>query len=78
MTAAKSRFNSLAQAVKDGTAAPTKDVSSNLLVRPVGAGIHKPAAALGVVGETLRDHVSRLEAELAQATSENAGLLIEL
>ena len=78
MTAAKSRFSSLAQAVKDGTAAPTPDVSSDPPARPVGAGVHKPVAALGAVGETLRDHVSRLEAELAQATSANEGLVIEL
>jgi ParB family chromosome partitioning protein len=78
MTAAKSRFNTLAQAVKDGTAGPSQDVSSDPPARPAGAGVHKPAAALGAVGETLRDHVSRLEAELAQATSNNAGLLTEL
>lgn len=78
MTAAKSRFRSLAKAVKDGTAAPTPDFPSEPSARPIGAGVHKPAAALGAVGETLRDHVSRLEAELAQVTSENAGLAIEL
>lgn len=78
MTVTKSRFNTLAQAVKDGTAAPTQNASTNSPVRPAGAGVHKPAAALGAVGETLRDHVSRLEAELAQATSNNAGLLTEL
>jgi ParB family chromosome partitioning protein len=78
MTAVKSRFNTLAQAVKDGTAAPSQEVSTDPRARPVGASVHKPAAALGAVGETLRDHVSRLEAELAQATSSNAGLLTEL
>jgi len=78
MTAAKSRFSSLAKAVRDGTAAPTEDVVSDPSDRPAGAGVHKPAAALGAVGETLRDHVTRLETELARATSENAGLTIEL
>jgi ParB family chromosome partitioning protein len=78
MTAVKSRFSSLARAVKDGTAMSTQDVASDLPTRPLGAGVHKPAAALGAMGETLRDHVSRLEAELAQATSDNAGLAIEL
>jgi ParB family chromosome partitioning protein len=78
MTAAKSRFSTLAQAVKDGTAAPSQDVSSDTPTRPAGAGVHKPAAALGAIGETVRDRVSRLEAELAQATSNNAGLLAEL
>ncbi len=75
MTSAKSRFGSLAQAVKEGTAAPSELASPNASARPAGAGAHKPAAALGAVSETLRDHVSRLEAELAQASTENVGLL---
>ena len=78
MTAAKSRFTSLAQAVRDRTADPTPEAPSDQTHRPTGAGIHKPATALGTVGEALRDRVSRLEAELAQATSANAGLVEEL
>ena len=46
--------------------------------RPAGAGVHKPAAALNAVGETLRDHITRLEAQLAQATSTNTELATEL
>jgi ParB family chromosome partitioning protein len=78
MTAAKSRFTSLAQAVRDRTADPTPEAPSDQGLRPTGAGVHKPAAALGTVGEALRDRVSRLEAELAQATSANTGLVEEL
>ena len=78
MTAAKSRFTSLAQAVRDRTADPTPEAPSDQTHRPTGAGIHKPATALGTVGEALRDRVSRLEGELAQATSANAGLVEEL
>ncbi len=78
LTVRNGHFSTLAQAVKDGTAAPSQDVSADTPARPAGAGVHKPAAALGAIGETVRDHVSRLEAELAQATSNNAGLLAEL
>jgi ParB family chromosome partitioning protein len=78
MTTAKSRFSSLAKAVKDGTAEQENEMPAEQSHRPVGAGVHKPAAALGAMGETLRDHVSRLEAELARATSANAGLAADL
>lgn len=78
MTTAKSRFSSLAKAVKDGTAELGSQVPADPALRPSGAGVHKPAAALGAIGETLRDHVIRLEAELARATSANAGLLADL
>jgi ParB family transcriptional regulator, chromosome partitioning protein len=78
MTNTKSRFSSLAQAVKDRTAEPEGEVMRTDPPRPVGAGVHKPAAALSAVGETLRDHISRLEAELATATSTNGDLVTEL
>ena len=78
MTGLKSRFGSLAKAVKDGTAERASEVPAESAVRPAGAGVHKPAAALGAIGETLRDHVIRLEAELARATSANAGLVADL
>jgi ParB family transcriptional regulator, chromosome partitioning protein len=78
MTTAKSRFTTLAQAVKDRTAEPTPETAADRPYIPTGAGVHKPAAALGAVGEAIRDRVSRLEAELAQATSTNAGLVQEL
>ena len=76
MKTAKSRFSSLAQAVKDrhgGTDSRTRGATSHRL-----RSVHKPAIALGAVGEALRDRVSRLEAELAQASSANAGLVQEL
>jgi ParB family transcriptional regulator, chromosome partitioning protein len=78
MSTNKSRFSSIAQAVRDRTADPETDVPTDHRPRPVGAGVHKPAAALGAMGESLRDHVSRLEAELAKATSTNIGLTAEL
>jgi ParB family chromosome partitioning protein len=78
MTAVKSRFNTLAQAVKDGTAAAPPEIPQDAGHRPLGAGLHKPAIALGAMGEALRDRVSRLEAELAHASSANAGLAAEL
>jgi ParB family transcriptional regulator, chromosome partitioning protein len=78
MSAAKSRFTNLAQAVKDRTAEPRTAVPVDQPQRPIGAGVHKPAAALGAVGEALRDRISRLEAELAKAGSTNEGLADEL
>jgi ParB family chromosome partitioning protein len=78
MSTSKSRFSSLAQAVRERTAEPERAGASPDTSRPTGAGVHKPAAALSAVGETLRDHICRLEAELAQATSTNAGLVAEL
>jgi ParB family chromosome partitioning protein len=78
MTTAKSRFSSLAQAVKDRTAEPATAAPVDQPQRPVGAGVHKPAAALSTVGEAVRDRISRLEAELAEAGSTNAGFVEEL
>src|SRR5271165_6316609 len=78
MSTTKSRFNSLAQAVKERTAEPEKEVALPDAWRPAAGGVHKPAAALSAVGETLRDHISRLEAELTQATSTNSDLVAEL
>ena len=80
MSARPSRFGSLAQAVKDRTA-----VASNELLPaeqggapPAGAGLHRPAAALGVMAEGLRERVARLEAELTQASGRNIDLEREL
>ena len=78
MTAAKSRFTNLAQAVKDRTAETAISPSADQSQRPVGAGVHKPVAALGAVGEAVRDRIKRLEAELADAGTTNAGLAEEL
>jgi ParB family transcriptional regulator, chromosome partitioning protein len=78
MSAAKSRFTNLAQAVKDRTAQPETSTTVDQPQRPAGAGVHKPAAALGAVGEALRDRISRLEAELTKAGSTNAELADEL
>jgi ParB family transcriptional regulator, chromosome partitioning protein len=78
MSTTKSRFSSLAQAVKERTAESEMEPARPDAPRPAGAGVHKPAAALSAVGVTLRDHISRLEAELAHATSTNTGLAAEL
>jgi ParB family chromosome partitioning protein len=79
MTITKSRFSNLAQAVKDRTgdaalaATPLPEAT-----RPAGAGVHKPSAALGAISETLRDHIIRLEGELAHSKTANADLQREL
>jgi ParB family transcriptional regulator, chromosome partitioning protein len=78
MSTTKSRFNSLAQAVMERTAEPEGPTQPVETARPPGAGVHKPAAALNAVGETLRDHIARVEAELAHATSTNGELAAEL
>jgi len=79
MSASKSRFGSLAQAVRDRTAEPERDSAApSAAQRPAGAGVHKPAAALSAVSETLRDHITRLEAELAQSQTANTELQSEL
>ena len=78
MSTTKSRFSSLAQAVMERTAEPERATQPAETARPAGAGVHKPAAALNAVGETLRDHITRVEAELAHATSTNGELAAEL
>jgi ParB family transcriptional regulator, chromosome partitioning protein len=74
----KSRFGSLAQAVRERTAEPASEDAPLDSAHLAGAGVHKPAAALTAVGETLRDHIARVESELAQAASTNNDLLAEL
>ena len=72
-------FGSLAQAVRDRTAEPERNAATPTdAQRPAGAGVHKPAAALNAVSETLRDHITRLEAELAQSQTVNTSLHGEL
>jgi len=78
MTKTPSRFGALAQAVRSGTAQPTQSDRADPGLRPAGAGLHPPAAALLAAGEGLRDHVARLQAELAQKDSVAAGLEAEL
>lgn len=79
MSARPSRFGSLAQAVKDRTAAaddapePANQAASQA-APPTGAGLHRPAAALGAMAEGLRERLARLEAELAQASGRNTEL----
>ena len=57
-----------AQAVKDRTAAEaeaapvTAGQGAPEPRLPTGAGVHKPAAALGAMAEGLRERVARLEA----------------
>lgn len=67
-----SRFGALAQAVRDRTA--STDALPARPSMPEGAGVHKPAAALTLAAEGLRERVARLEAELARASTANAGL----
>src|SRR5690348_13605392 len=79
MSTSKSRFSSLAQAVKDRIAEPEREeTAAPEPQRPVGAGVHKPAAALSAVSETLRDRIARLEAELAESHTANTALQSEL
>lgn len=79
MSASKSRFGSLAQAVRDRTSEPERDaVTPDEAKRPAGAGVHKPAAALNAVSETLREHITRLETELAESQTANTALQSEL
>ena len=82
MSASKSRFGSLAQAVpgshrrtRERNAATPTDAQRRT---KAGAGVHEPAAALNAVSETLRDHITRLEAELAQSQTVNTSLHGEL
>jgi ParB family transcriptional regulator, chromosome partitioning protein len=82
MSVRPSRFGSLAQAVKeraaavaDAPAAPPAQAATTI---PTGAGLHKPAVALGTMAEGLRERIARLEAELAQASGQNATLEREL
>lgn len=78
MSARPSRFNALAQAVKERAASvdpPTPAAPGpGDVPAPSGAGRHKPAAALGVMAEGLRERVARLEAELVGAQGRNADL----
>lgn len=78
MSARPSRFNSLAQAVKDRAATTADETRSAPAVQgaaaPAGAGLHKPAAALNAMAEGLRDRLARLEAELAQSSDRNTEL----
>jgi len=78
MSTTKSRFSSLAQAVKEKTAEVGIETGGAEAPPLPGAGIHKPAAALSAVGETLREHIARLEAQLAHETSKNGDLAAEL
>lgn len=72
MKSPASRFGALAQAVRDRTA--TTDTPAARPGAPEGAGVHRPAAALGLAAEGLRERVVRLEAELAKASTANADL----
>lgn len=76
MTKPPSRFGSLAAAMRDGTA-ETKPAAA-VDAAQHGAGVHKPTAALASMGETLRDRISRLEADLEKTSSENMTLNAEL
>ncbi|MCQ4159252.1 ParB/RepB/Spo0J family partition protein [Roseomonas sp. GC11] len=72
MKAPGSRFGALAQAVRDRTAeAATQPAPPPEAEKPAQ---HRPAAALGLAAEGLRERIARLEAELASATTANQGL----
>jgi ParB family chromosome partitioning protein len=78
MTKAPSRFDALAQAVRSGTAEPAHNDRPDPTRRTAAAGLHQPAVALIAAGEGLREHIARLEVELARKDSMNAGLEVEL
>lgn len=65
-----SRFQSLAQAVRERTAAAEQGAPSTAPESPQ----HRPAAAIGMVAESLRDRIARLESELANAQGANSTL----
>ncbi len=81
----RSKFGALAQAVKDHAASASRGLPTTgkdadgagatpEARAPAAAGLHKPAVALGALAESLRERVSRLEAELAQAAGRNTDL----
>ncbi|MGG5890523.1 ParB/RepB/Spo0J family partition protein [Falsiroseomonas sp. HC035] len=85
----RSKFGALAQAVKDHAATASRALPSaaaevERAAEPAeprataAVGLHKPAAALGALAEGLRERVSRLEAELAQAAGRNTDLELAL
>ncbi|MFZ6764734.1 ParB/RepB/Spo0J family partition protein [Pseudoroseomonas sp. WGS1072] len=65
-----SRFQNLAQALRDRTATVAGEPAA--LGSP--GATHRPAAALGAMAEGLRERIGRLEAELARASTTNAAL----
>jgi ParB family chromosome partitioning protein len=78
MTKPPSRFGVLKQAIEAGTVEAAEHTVAEQPAVQIGAGVHRPALALGSVVETMRDRISRLENELAQTSSTNHGLVAEL
>jgi ParB family chromosome partitioning protein len=78
MSKPASRFGVLAQAIKSGTEVSGQEVPARAVQSPKGAGVHKPAVALNAMGESLRDHVSRLQSELSRTSTVNTELSLEL
>jgi ParB family chromosome partitioning protein len=87
VTARGSRFSALAQAVKERAATVAEEPSGELRggagispphAPPEGAGLHKPAVALGAIAEGLRERVARLETELSHAEGRNGELAAQL
>ncbi|MGK7867980.1 ParB/RepB/Spo0J family partition protein [Falsiroseomonas sp. E2-1-a20] len=81
----RSKFGALAQAVKDQAATASRGLPAagadveraagrSDSRTPNAVGLHKPAVALGALAEGLRERVTRLEAELAQAAGRNTDL----
>ncbi|WBV45361.1 ParB/RepB/Spo0J family partition protein [Pseudoroseomonas cervicalis] len=69
-----SRFGALAQAVRDRTAEAAAQPAMPPEPEAPKPAQHRPAAALGLAAEGLRERIARLEAALASATTQNAGL----
>nr|WP_294526991.1 ParB/RepB/Spo0J family partition protein [uncultured Rhodopila sp.] len=78
MTKPPSRFGALKQAIEAGTVEATEHTVAEKPAAPIGAGVHRPALALGSMVETMRERISRLENELAHTSSTNHGLVAEL
>ncbi len=78
MSAARRGFAALTEAMSNGEAISRGPDIQELPEALDGAGLHKPIAALGTFGETLRERVRKLEAELVGAGAEKAGLEAEV
>ena len=75
MTKPPSRFGVLKQAIEAGTVEVAEHTVAEQPAVQIGAGVHRPALALGSVVETMRDRIGQLENELAQTSSTNHGIV---
>ena len=74
MSSRSSRFGALARAVSDRVAEPPDTVRSTEPLAAVGAGVHRPSAALAAATEGLVQRVARLEGELAASQGDREAL----